>query len=363
MSGRRAGRGHRLPAALLLAVLAPSALEAQSGSRVHVFPVPVVGYAPETSLMFGVALVGVVSAESGGPASRPSTALLTAVYTLKHQYSVELTLDRWSAADVWHLTGYAAVERYPSEFNGIGALSTDSSEVYTPQRYTFSAGAQRRIARSLYAGASYWVRDARMVELAAGGRLAAGSIPGSRGGTQAIATVEGDWDSRDALYRPRHGTYLRLAYGVAGRALGSDFTYRRYTADGRWYQAVGTETVLAAQAVVDATDGTVPFDLLPHVGGSGILRGFNQPRYTDGAMGAAQVEIRAPLKGIVSLVAFGGAGTTAPSVRGLAAGPWRPAGGAGIRLLLDRKNGLQMRIDYAFAAGGGGLYIEAGDAF
>ena len=363
MSGRRAGTRHRLPAALLLAVLVPSALDAQSGSRARVFPVPVLGYAPETSLMLGMALVGVAAAEPGGPASRPSTALLTAVYTLKHQYSVELSLDHWSAGDLWHLTGYTGVERFPSQFNGIGALSTDSSEVYTPQRYTFSAGAQRRIARSLYAGASYWVRDERMVDLAAGGRLAAGTIPGSRGGTQAIATAEADWDTRDALYRPRHGAYLRLAYGVAARALGSDFTYRRYTADGRWYQAVGKETVLAAQAVVDATDGTAPFDLLPHLGGPGILRGFDQPRYTDGAMGAAQVEVRAPLKGIVSLVAFGGAGTTAPSVRALADGPWRLAGGAGIRLLFDRKNGLQMRIDYAFASGGGGLYIEAGDAF
>jgi outer membrane protein assembly factor BamA len=351
-----------MPVPLLLAALVPSALEAQTSHR-RVFPVPVVGYAPETSLMLGVALVGVVSAESGGPASRPSTALLTAIYTLKHQYSVELSLDHWSAGDAWHLTGYAGVERFPSQFNGIGALSTDSSEVYTPQRFTFSAGAQRRIGRSLYAGASYWIRDARMAETVSGGRLAAGAIPGSRGGTESILTVEADWDARDALYRPRRGTYLRLAYGVAARALGSDFTYRRYTADGRWYRSFGAQTVLAAQVVVDATDGTVPFDLLPHLGGSAILRGFTAPRYTDGAMSAAQVEIRVPFKGIVSLVAFGGAGSTAPSARDLTNATWRIAGGGGIRLLLDRREGLQMRIDYALAPGGGGLYIEAGDAF
>jgi outer membrane protein assembly factor BamA len=352
-----------LPVGLLLAGVAPQAIEAQTSSHRRVFPVPVLGYAPETSLMFGVALVGVVSRDSQGPAKRPSTGLLTAIYTLKRQYQVELTLDHWTAGDAWHLVGYAGVERFPSQFNGIGTTSTDSSEIYTPQRLTLSVGAQRRIAPQLFAGASYWYRDARMVETESGGRLAPGTIPGSRGGTETILTLEGDWDTRDALYRTRHGVYLRLAYGIADRVLGAGFQYRRYTADGRWYRSLGAATVLAVQVVVDATDGTVPFDLLPHLGGSGILRGFAQPRFTDGAMSAAQIELRAPLKGIVSLVAFGGAGATAPSAGDLPRTPWRAAGGAGIRLLLDRTNGLQMRCDYALAAGSSGFYIGAGDAF
>ncbi len=352
-----------LAAALLLAVLVASGAEAQSRRAPRVFPVPVLGYAPETSLELGAALVGVVSAESGGPARRPSTALLTAIYTLNHQYQVELTLDHWTAGDTWHLTSFTGFERYPSRFNGIGAASTDSSEVYTPRRLTLQAGVQRRLVGHLYAGLSYAYRDARMVETAPGGLLAPGTIPGSRGGTETVLTVEGIRDSRDALYRTRHGTFLRLAFGVADGALGSDHDYRRYTVDGRWYRSLGPATVIAAQAVLDATDGTVPFDLLPRLGGSDILRGFTQPRFTDAAMTAAQIELRFPLRGIVSLTAFGGAGTTAPSAGSLAHGTVRAAGGAGLRLLLDRREGLQLRLDYAFAAGGGGLYIAAGDAF
>ncbi len=348
--------------ATALAALGASGLDAQAATRRRVFPVPVVGYAPETSLLFGVALVGVVSADTAGPATRPSTALLTAIYTLKHQYQLELTLDHWTSGDAWHVTGDATVERYPSDFNGIGAQATDSFEIYTPQRLTLTAGAQRRVMRHLFVGAGYSFRHSRMVEPEAGGRLAPGTIPGSRGGDDAILTVNGVWDTRDALYRTRRGDYLSLAYGVAGPALGGDNTYRRYTADARAYRSVG-DVVIAAQAILDATQGTVPFDLLPHLGGSGILRGFTVPRFTDGAMSAAQLELRAPLKGFVSLAAFGGAGATAPSVRAIPAAQLRIAGGAGIRLLLDRKEGLQMRLDYAFAQGGGGFYVEAGDAF
>jgi hemolysin activation/secretion protein len=154
-----------------------------------------------------------------------------------------------------------------------------------------------------------------------------------------------------------------VAYGVAGGAGGGDHAYRRLTADARAYHGLGHEVVIAGQANVDATDGTVPFDLLPHLGGSGILRGFTVPRYTDAAMGAAQVELRAPLKGFVSWAAFVGAGAVAPSPFRLPDSPFMVAGGAGIRLLLDRREGLQVRLDYAFARGGGGFYIGAGDAF
>jgi outer membrane protein assembly factor BamA len=346
-----------------LAVLGAPALESQTAPRRRVFPVPVLGYAPETSLLFGVALGGVVSADPAGPATRPSTALLTAVYTLKRQYQLELTLDRWTARDGWHLTGYAGLERYPSEFYGIGILATDTSEIFTPQRLTLSAGAQRRVARHLYAGLGYWYRHGRMVETAAGGRLAPGVIAGSRGGAETLLTLETVWDSRDVLYRTRRGVYLRVAHGLASPALGGDLSYRRYTADARAYRSVGDGVVLAAQVVVDAADGTVPFDLLPHLGGSGILRGYTVPRFTDGAMSAVQLEVRAPLKGVVSVVGFAGAGATAPSLRGIPDATPRVAGGAGLRLLVDRKEGLQIRLDYAFAKGGGGFYIAAGDAF
>jgi len=352
-----------LPLIAAVAAFGASALSGQAAPRRRVFPVPILGYAPETSLLFGVGLVGVVSADTSGPATRPSTALLTAIYTLKRQYQVELTLDRWTAGDSWHAAADVVVERYPSLFHGIGVGATDTSEVYTPRRYSLTASAQRRVSGRVFAGAGYSIQHSRMAGIEPGGRLSAGSVPGSRGGTEAMLTVDGVWDTRDVLYRTQRGGYLRVGYGVAGHALGGDHTYRRYTADARAYRNVGGAVVIAGQAILDATDGTVPFYLLPHLGGSGILRGFTQPRFIDGAMSAAQLEARAPLKGVVSWVVFVGAGAVAPSVRGLADAQLRAAGGGGIRLLLDKKEGLQLRLDYAVAKGGGGFYVAAGDAF
>ncbi len=329
--------------------------------RRRIFPVPVLGYAPETSLMFGGAGVGVVAGPASPP-TRPSTALATAVYTLRNQFQLGLDLDHWTAGDRWHLTGSVGAERYPSQFHGVGAAATDSSETYTPQHLTLAVAAQHRVAPHLYAGAGYWIRNTRMVKLDPLGRLAAGTVTGSAGATEASLTVDGVWAARDALYMTRRGGYLRLAIGVAGPALGGEHAWRRYTADARAYRAVG-RAVLAAQAVLDATDGTVPFEQLPHLGGQNILRGYTGPRFLDGAMSAAQVEVRAPLKGIFWGVAFAGAGATAPRLGGVPDAPLRVAGGLGLRVVLDRANGLQLRIDYALAKGGGGLYVAAGDAF
>jgi outer membrane protein assembly factor BamA len=328
-----------------------------------VFPVPVLGSSPETGLMFGVAVVGVSSPDGSGAATRPSTALFTAIYTVKHQYQLALEADGWTRGDRWHWTGGVGFQRFPGQYHGLGAAATDTSETYTPVALTFSAGAQRRLGGGVYVGAAYAFRHTRMVETEAGGRLAPGAVPGSRGGAEAALTVEGLWDSRDALYRTQRGGYARVAVGVAGSALGSDFAYRRLTADARAYRSVGHGIVLAGQAIVDATDGTVPFERLPRLGGQNVLRGYTEPRFRDGAMGAVQAEVRAPLRGILALVLFGGTGTTAPKLGSIGDGAWRVAGGAGLRVLLDRAAGLQLRIDYAVAKGGGGLYIAAGDAF
>lgn len=351
--------------ALAAAPLAAQQADTLSGRPApprRVFPVPVLGYTPETSLMFGAAVVGVAPGPPAGPPTRPSTVLLTAVYTLKNQFQLALDLDRWTAGDVWHLTGSIGGERFPSQYHGIGAAATDTSETFTPRHLTLALAAQRRVARHLYAGAGYAIRNTKMVEVDALGRLAPGTVTGSRGGTEASVTVDGVWDSRDLLYMTRRGGYLRLAFGVAGRALGGDHGYRRYAADLRGYRAVG-RVVVAAQAVVDATDGIVPFEQLPRLGGQNILRGYTGPRFIDGAMSAAQAELRAPVASILAVVAFGGAGATAPSLRSIPDAPLRVAGGLGVRVLVDRANGLQLRVDYAFAKGGGGLYVAAGDAF
>lgn len=347
---------------LLLTRVAPA--EAQARGERRIYPVPVLGYTPETSLMFGVALAGIVNYPES-TARRPTSSLIAAVYTVKGQYSLSLSADRWSAANRWETSGEVAFSRFPQEFHGIGAAATDSSETYTPQTLLLTAAVRRRVGggSALYAGVTYALQDQRMLEVDSGGRLAAGTVPGSTGGRAAMLGLEVLHDTRPAVYSPRSGHLLRASAGVGGAAVGSEFDFMRYTADVRFYRALRGATVVAAHAVVDLVDGTIPFERLPRLGGQSILRGYTEPRYRDNAMTAAQAELRVPVKGRFGAAVFAGIGAVSPSVGDLSSQQFHPAGGVGVRFLLDPRAGFQLRVDFAAAPGGGGLYIAAGDAF
>jgi hypothetical protein len=349
---------------LLTAVLAAPLLAQTAPGERKLYPVPVLGYAPETSLMLGVALAGLVNFPESTN-RRPTSFLVAAVYTLKSQYSVSLGADRWSARNRWQTSGEVAFSRFPQEFHGIGAGATDSSETYTPQTLLLSLAARRRVGSggALYAGVTYAFQHQQMLEVVPGGRLAAGTVPGSTGGRAAMLGLEVLHDTRLVVYGPRSGHLLRMSAGVGDAAVGSEFDFRRYTADVRYYRRLRGATVVAWQVVVDAVDGTVPFERLPKLGGQSILRGYTEPRYRDDAMVAAQLELRMPVRGRFGAVAFGGLGAVAPTLGELADRTFHPAGGLGVRFLLDPRSGFQLRMDLAAAPGGGGFYIAAGDAF
>jgi len=347
---------------VLIAVLAAPVVAQRAPGERRIFPVPVLGYAPETKGMFGVAVAGLVAYPE--PTQRPTSFMVAAVYTMKSQYSVSAALDRWSEDNRWQVGGEASYSRFPAEFHGIGAAATDSSETYTPRTLLLSAAVRRRVGsgRALYAGLTYAFQDQRMVQVDSAGRLVTGAVPGSRGGRAAMLGIELLHDTRPALYGPRAGHLLRASAGIGATAVGSEFSFRRYTADARWYRGIGG-AVVAVQAVADVVNGTVPFERLPKLGGQSILRGYTEPRYRDDAMAAVQMELRVPVKGRFSAVMFGGQGAVAPSLGDLGGRQFHPAGGIGARFLLDPRAGFQLRMDFASAPGGGGLYIGAGDAF
>jgi hypothetical protein len=100
------------------------------------------------------------------------------------------------------------------------------------------------------------------------------------------------------------------------------------------------------QGVLQGAWGTVPFQLLPGLGGDG-LRAYEDNRWRDRVLGRAQVEWRQGLFWRFGGVAFAAAGAVAPSVSALRDSQLRTAGGVGLRLLITRKVEAYFRGDYA----------------
>lgn len=366
---RAIGIAGRAALALALALVPPaSAAGAQEAPaprpeepEVQLIVLPVLGYAPETRFYFGAAVWRLRRARE--PLGRPTLFTADAIYTQNRQLAVTTGLDRWSAGNTWHLVAGAAITRFPFTFYGIGATASDSSERYTPRTITASLAVQRRLKPGWYGGASLFLRDFAMLETDTAGRLAPGTVPGSRGHFLTLLGVDVTRDTRAGVFGARAGAYVRIAGGLATGAFGSDFDYRRLNLDARAYRSLGATQVLAVQAVSDVVDGTAPFDLLPRLGGEAILRGYEQPRYRDDAMAATQVELRSHVFWRFGLAVFGGVGAVAPAPGDLADAEWRAAGGAGVRFAISRTEGLNVRFDLAWGKNGSAFYIGAGEAF
>lgn len=131
---------------------------------------------------------------------------------------------------------------------------------------------------------------------------------GSRGGKVTELTAGVLTDTRDNLFAPYHGHWIRMSYARSTESMLSDYSYGRLRLDARVYRTVSQGHALAAQLQMVGVDGDAPFDQLALSGGSDIMRGYAKGRYRDRIAMAAQGEYRTPIRHRVGGVLFAGAG-------------------------------------------------------
>ncbi|MCU0253540.1 MAG: outer membrane protein assembly factor [Acidobacteria bacterium] len=170
-------------------------------------------------------------------------------------------------------------------------------------------------------------------------------------------------DTRDSTYYPRHGVALDLNADMYFSAIGSDVSYDRYELNYRQYAPVGQDDVLAWQGYVCVAGDEAPFFLQCQVGPRALLRGYSFGRYWGPAMAATQAEYRWQVGRRWILAAFGGVTQVAQDFGGFTLDGNLYAGGAGVRFVVEPKNGVTLRADYAWGEGERALYISVGEAF
>jgi hypothetical protein len=170
-------------------------------------------------------------------------------------------------------------------------------------------------------------------------------------------------DTRDNPYYPRAGIALDMSVDIYFGAAGSDISYNHYEANYRQYASVRGRDVLAWQAYLCAAGGSPPFFLECQVGPNSLLRGYSFGRYRGDAMGAVQAEYRWQPLGRWIVAAFGGVTQVGSSFREFNSDGNLWAGGLGARYVVEPKNGVTLRVDYAWGKGETGLYVSVGEAF
>jgi hypothetical protein len=371
--------------------------------------IPAIGYTPQNGFVLGITtLAGIYL---GDPETTTISNMgLVAFVTSKQQVIVQARNVAMLEGNAWQLQGdyRLLLTNQPTyglgstseagdssiSVGGLGSTATLAGE--QPMDFNlirFNQSALRRLRGPFYAGASY--RYDRYYDIV-DQRLDLGATPPvvtshegysqQYGFSPSAYTLSGVglealYDSRDSTINAYRGAYLHAAFRAYPTWLGSSRDSTLAYGEARAYLGLSEGTprnVLAFWLIAQGvTSGHQPYLALPSITwdfGIRSGRGYVQGRFRGDAEVYAEAEwrFRITASGMVGGVVFANASTfsrPAIDVAGYQEGREalftrvRPAGGAGLRFMMNREARNNVTLDVGVGQDSVGIYFGAGEAF
>lgn len=218
------------------------------------------------------------------------------------------------------------------------------------------------MAKNIFVGARYWGENITITSVDSSGVLSNGNATGAAGGiTSGIGPVM-NYDTRNSNFWPTKGVYAELGGLFFGRALGSDYSFQKFSLDISSYHKLKWNHVVAFNTYTEMNSSQTPFNLLAFIGGTKRMRGYYEGRFRDQNVMMLQAEYRAPLFCRIGMVAFGGIGQVSQNINDYQLNAFKWNAGAGLRIRINDDN-LNIRIDYGIGQNSSGLYLTLKEAF
>lgn len=308
--------------------------------------VPVISYAPETRFLFGLGALMPFKCSNDSITKHSLVAAFVA-YSQNNQDYIYVPYQLYTKHNNYYLEGEADYYNYSYYYWGIGENRVPK-ELYNVRFPKIFMNAYRKITPHFYAGLDYYYQSDVITPTVPGGALSTGDVPGSKGSINSGAGVDLLFDTRDSIFFPYHGWYIKAASYVNTSWLGSNFLYDKITTTASWYHRLAAPVVLALNQCNQFTWGNVPFDQMGLLGGTKQIRGYYMGYYRDDILTYLQAEARVHLIGRVSAVAFG----TMAFYGNYNLFPETPAPvfaeGIGLRYNYERKEHINVRFDVGY---------------
>jgi outer membrane protein assembly factor BamA len=169
-----------------------------------------------------------------------------------------------------------------------------------------------------------------------------------------------DADTRDLAGYPSAGGHYTASLAGYHDATSGLHSFRRLEADGAQYVPLPRHAVFAVAGRValsqTAAGQSVPFHLLPAIGGLDTLRGYANYRFRDRNIAMLSAEYRWPVMRALDAAIFYDAGTVASTATGLGRAQLARDAGIGFRFHSATRNVL--RLDVARGSEGIGAVIS-----
>lgn len=349
-------------AALLIYSLAANAQDSSKPKRFSAFPFPIIYYAPETRLTYGVAGTATFRFKKDSANVKPSNIFAGLAYTQNKQLLAYAQFQLFYNNNRYYIFGEAGYYKYSYFFYGTGNKEVPE-ELYKVNYPRIKINAAYKILPHIYAGPGYQYENYNIVETLPGGALATGSIAGSKGSISSGAGLVLLYDSRDTVLFPGKGWFANLSFINYGKFWGGNHNFNRLVLDVTKYQRVSKNIIIAANSYNSFVTGNAPFQQLSQLGGNKLMRGYYQGRYADNNMALLQTEGRFKLYKRFGAALFLNGGLLGNKQDFLRTNDFKYSYGAGMRFVINRKDHLNVRLDYALGPGTSGFYFTFGEAF
>lgn len=324
--------------------------------KVKVLPVPSFGYSPETSYSIGAVALFTIDFYQDS-ITRKSNAKAEVRYTLNKQLIAEWGWNYFTRKEKWFTNGLLHYSRYADLYYGIGAQTLPADEVqFQSDRVRLDLNLARQIQPSIFLGGG--IRYFSYFNLSDEG---VAPYPELINKANFGLKLRGFKDTRNNILTSTKGCYLELMTELNFSAR----FYNRSTFDLRKYWSFGEKEnhVFAGRFYQSVVIGAAPFYDYSLLGGDQFVRGYFFGRFRDNFLSTVQLEYRTPHWWRIGAAFFGGMSAvygSDPFTEQL----FKPNLGAGLRILFDKKEGTNLRFDYAVGRNGqSGFYVSFGESF
>lgn len=340
--------------------------EPDTTKKVNFIAIPIVIRTPETSWAFGASATATFNTSFRSDSlTRTSNIQLHGLYSLRNQNIQGLDATVYFPKEKYILQFNSSHSFFPDRFWGIGQGSQDSDmEEYSFNQLSFLPHVKRKVKNGFFIGLLSEYQALLNLEYSPGGKFDSLAIDGKSPYHIFGLGLSVSYDTRNAAFWPTKGLYFQSYFLDYDNHIGSNFNFQKWVTDIRYFKRVYKNHVLAFQGYNYSTFGDTPFRSLGMLGGSDNLRGFYQGRYTDKSFFSGILEYRAPIWSRFSACAFIGGGEVYHDLTSIKLSAMHFSFGGGIRFAVNKKERLNMRIDYGYSNRyNHGFYFTIAEAF
>jgi Omp85 superfamily domain len=324
---------------------------------------PLAFYSIETKLGFGASGIYTFYGKKDST-ERPSNIQFGAAYTLRNQVLFYAPFQLFFDNEKYLITGETGYYVYNYFFHGVGNSNPkEYVETYDVTFPRLRINVMKQIYPQLFAGIRYSFDNFKITKRETGKLLSENIIAGSKGGATSGIGLVVRFDKRDNIFSPTKGIFTDFFTQIDKNWTGSQFDFQKYSLDFSTYFSNKFNHTLALNFYSVANFGNPPFYQMALIGGTKKLRGFYEGRYRDKNVAIFQAEYRVPIVGRLGAVAFAGTGLVADKIKNYQLKNLRTSYGGGLRIMLDKVQKINLRLDYGIGEKKGNFYFTITEAF